>query len=161
MTPLAQIAPAFVAMAHSIVWASVATVDADAKPRTRILHPLWEWDGTDLFGWVATVPSPVKRAHLSANPHVSVSYWSPTQDTCSAECLVEWYRDDETRAAVWDKFATAPAPVGYDPRIIPGWADGPTSEGFAVLRLTPYRLRVMPAAVLTQGQGETLTWRAV
>ncbi|MGE2732717.1 pyridoxamine 5'-phosphate oxidase family protein [Mycolicibacterium vaccae] len=160
MTPLAQIAPAFVDMAHSIVWASVASVDADARPRTRILHPLWEWNGTDLFGWVATVPSPIKRAHLAANPHVSVSYWSPTQDTCSAECLVEWYRDDETRTAVWDKFATAPAPVGYDPRIIPGWADGPTSEEFAVLRLTPYRLRVMPAAVLTQGQGEALTWRA-
>ena len=28
MTPLDQIAPAFIGMAHSIVWASVATVDA-------------------------------------------------------------------------------------------------------------------------------------
>jgi hypothetical protein len=155
---LEQTAPAFVQMAHSIVWASVATVDADSKPRSRILHPLWEWDGTDLFGWVATVPSPVKRAHLAVHPYVSVNYWSAANhDTCSAECLVEWYLDDDTCATVWDKFANAPAPVGYDPTISPGW-DAPTSPAFAVLRLTPYRLRVMPGTVLTAGQGETLNW---
>ncbi|MGV0793888.1 pyridoxamine 5'-phosphate oxidase family protein [Mycolicibacterium sp. XJ1819] len=147
-------------MAHAIVWASAATVDANSRPRTRILHPLWEWDGTDLLGWIATVPSPVKKAHLAVNPQMSVSYWAPSHDTCSVDCLVEWYLDDETRAAVWDKFATAPAPVGYDPRIIPMWADGPTSSQFAVLRLTPYRLRVMPGAVMTKGEGAPLTWSA-
>ncbi len=160
MTSLDRIAPAFVAMAHSIVWASVATVDADSKPRSRILHPIWDWDGTDLFGWVATVPSPVKRGHLAVHPDVSVSYWTTTHDTCSAECLVEWYSDDETRAAVWQKFATAPAPVGYDPAILPFWADGPTSDQFAVLRLAPYRIRVMPGTVLTQGVGEAQGWHA-
>lgn len=160
MTSLEQIAPAFVEMAHSIVWASVATVDANGRPRTRILHPIWEWDGTDLFGWIATVPSPVKKAHLTAHPEVSVSYWSPSHDTCSAECLVEWYLDDETCAAVWDKFATGPDPVGYDPRIIPMWSDGPTSDQFAVLRLTPYRIRVMAGAVMMKGQGAPLIWAA-
>lgn len=160
MTPLERIAPVFVEMAHSIVWASVATVDDDCRPRTRILHPIWQWDGTDLFGWIATVPSPIKRAHLAAHPEMAVSYWSATQDTCSAECLVEWYRDDETRTAVWDRFATAPEPLGYDPRIIPMWRDGPTSDQFAVLRLAPYRLRVMSGTVLTEGRGEVLTWRA-
>lgn len=155
---LGRTAPAFVDMAHSIVWASVATVDGDGRPRTRILHPFWEWDGTDLFGWIATVPSPVKRAHLAVHPEVSVSYWAPTHDTCAAECLVEWYTDDDTCAAVWDKFATAPEPVGYDPSIIPMWSDGPTSDEFAVLRLTPYRLRVMPGSMMTRGEGEVLTW---
>lgn len=158
VTALEEIAPAFVDMAHSIVWASVATVDGDGRPRTRILHPIWEWDGTDLFGWIATVPTPIKRAHLSAHPEVSVSYWTTTHDTCSAECLVEWYTDDETRAAVWEKFATGPAPVGYDPSIIPMWKDGPTSDDFAVLRLQPYRLRVMPGTTMTAATGEVLTW---
>ena len=158
MPTLERVAPAFVAMAHSIVWASCATVDADSRPRSRILHPIWEWHGTDLFGWIATVPSPVKRAHLEVNPQMAVSYWAPSQDTCSAECLVEWYTDDETRTAVWEKFATGPEPVGYDPRIIPQWADGPTSPQFAVLRLAPYRLRVMPGTVMLQGTGELLTW---
>lgn len=158
MTTLDEIAPDFVAMAHSIVWASVATVDDDAKPRTRILHPIWDWDGTDLFGWIATVPTPIKRAHLAAHPEVSVSYWTTTHDTCSAECLVEWYTDDDTRAEVWNTFATGPEPVGYDPAIIPMWKDGPTSDAFAVLRLTPYRLRVMPGSVMTTGEGTVLTW---
>ena len=76
-------------MAHQIVWASVATVDRDGRPRSRILHPYWEWDGTDLIGWIATVPTPVKRAHLDAHPEVSVSYWTPSHDTCSAECAVQ------------------------------------------------------------------------
>ncbi|OBK79152.1 pyridoxamine 5'-phosphate oxidase family protein [Mycobacterium sp. 1164985.4] len=160
MTTLQQIAPAFVEMAHSIVWASVATVDANGRPRTRILHPIWEWDGTDLFGWIATVPSPIKKRHLAVHPEISVSYWRPDHDTCSTECLVEWYVDDETKAAVWDKFATAPAPVGYDPRIIPMWQDGPTSEQFAALRLSPYRIRVMPGAVMMKGEGAPLTWSA-
>lgn len=158
VSALDRTAPAFVDMAHSIVWASVATVDGDGRPRTRILHPIWEWDGTDLFGWIATVPTPLKRAHLAVHPDVSVSYWTTTHDTCSAECLVEWYTDDDTCAAVWNKFATAPEPVGYDPYIIPMWKDGPSSDDFAVLRLTPYRLRVMPGTVMTGGGGAVLTW---
>jgi hypothetical protein len=38
--------------------------------------------------------------------------------------------------------------------------DGPTSEQFAVLRLDPYRLRVMAGTVMTNGVGEALTWQA-
>ena len=90
-----------------------STPTAAAQPHPA---PVWEWDGTDLFGWIATAPSPVKRAHLAVHPEMSVSYWAPSHDTCSAECLVEWYSDDETRKAVWDKFANGPEPVGYDPR---------------------------------------------
>jgi hypothetical protein len=160
VTPLDGIAPAFVEMAHSIVWASVATVDRDGRPRSRILHPIWAWDGVDLVGWIATVPTPVKRAHLGAHPEVSVSYWTPSHDTCNAECVTQWYLDDDTRRTVWDMFANGPEPVGYDPRIIPQWRDGPTSEEFAVLRLAPYRLRVMAGTVMTKGEGAPLTWRA-
>jgi len=160
MQPLEQVAPAFRDMAHRIVWASVATVDRDGRPRSRILHPFWAWDGTDLIGWIATVPTPVKRAHLEAHPEVSVSYWTPSHDTCSAECAVQWHVDDDTRRSVWDTFAAAPAPVGYDPSIIPMWSDGPTSDQFAVLRLAPHRLRVMPGTVMTAGEGRALTWTA-
>jgi hypothetical protein len=60
---------------------------------------------------------------------------------------------------VWDLFANGPAPVGYDPSIIPGW-DSPESPGFAVLKLDPWRLRVMPGAVMMEGEAELLqTWR--
>jgi hypothetical protein len=88
-----------------------------------------------------------------------VSYWSPSHDTCSADCVAQWYLDDDTRRTVWDMFANGPEPVGYDPRIIPQWREGPTSQEFAVLRLTPYRLRVMAGAVMTKGEGAPLIWR--
>lgn len=159
MTSLDQIAPAFVEMAHSIVWASVATVDADDRPRSRVLHPIWEWDGTQLTGWIAVGPTPVKRAHIAAHPAISVNYWTTSHDTCTADCAVEWVLGDDERTALWERFKTGPAPVGYDPAIIEPWRGGPTSETFAGWKLTPTRLRVMPGTMMTQGSGELLSWR--
>ena len=158
MTPLEQIAPAFVEMAHRIVWCSAASVDRRGRPRSRILHPIWQWDGAKLEGWIATGPTPTKRAHLEQTPHLSLSYWTPSQDACVAECRVAWAFDDATRTKVWQTFASAPAPVGYDPAIIPGWTK-PTDASFAALRLEPWRLRVFPGSVLLGRGGDVLTWR--
>jgi hypothetical protein len=160
MTDLATTAPAFVEMAHRIVWASAATVGPDGRPRSRILHPYWQWDGTSLHGWIATGPTPIKVAHLERSPYVSLNYWSPDHDTCSADCTATWAFDDETRTMVWDLFEQAPAPVGYDPAIVPAWAGGPTSPAFAALRVEPYRLRVMPGTMMLGGSGQILRWRA-
>lgn len=158
MADLATVAPAFVQMAHTIVWATVATVGPDGRPRSRVLHPLWTWDGAALTGVVATSPTAVKRAHLEHSPFVSVGYWAPTQDTCTAECRAGWILDDAGRDQVWRAFEDGPEPVGYDPAIIPQWRGGPTSDAFAGLRLTPWRLRVMPGTVMTRGEGDVLTW---
>lgn len=160
MHDLTQVAPAFVEMAHKIVWASAATVDADGRPRSRILHPIWQWDGERLVGWIATSPTPTKRAHLSASPYISLNYWSPVQDTCTAECHAEWVFDDATRTQVWDLFLHGPEPVGYNPAIVPAWTS-PTVAAFAALRLTPWRLRVFPGSVLMGRGGEVLKWRAL
>ena len=158
MKSLAEVAPAFVEMAHSIVWASAATVDGWGRPRSRILHPLWQWDGASLTGWIATGPTATKRAHLAHSPYVSLNYWAPSQDTCLAECRAEWRLDDETRAEIWNLFATTPPPVGYDPTIIAAWTS-PTAPSFAILRLTPWRLRVLPGSVFFRQGGEVLTWQ--
>lgn len=158
MSDLDVVAPAFVEMAHRIVWASVATVDGSGRPRSRILHPFWVWQDGALTGWVATGPSAVKRAHLARSPYVSVNYWAPGHDTCTAECSADWHLDDDACLRVWDMFKHAPEPVGYDPAIIPPWAGGPTSPAFAVLRLEPWRLRVFPGTVLLGQGGEVLTW---
>lgn len=160
MTALAEIAPAFVDMAHRIVWASVATVDARGRPRSRVLHPYWEWDGEALVGWIATSPTPAKRSHLEASPFVSCNYWAPSQDTCVAEARASWREDFATRERVWGLFQVAPAPVGYDPATIPPWRDGPRSEAFAVLRLDPWFLRVFPGSVLLGRGGAVLAWSA-
>ena len=124
-----------------------------------MLHPIWEWDGESLTGWIMTGPTPIKRAHLQAHPYLSCNYWSPSQDTCVAECAAEWCFDLPTRERIWDLFASGPEPVGYDPSIIPGW-DNAASESFAVLKLDPWRLRVMPGSVLMSGEGETLVWQS-
>lgn len=158
MNDLDVVAPAFVAMAHEIVWCTVATVDPDGRPRSRILHPLWEWDGTELIGWIGTTPTPTKRAHLDASPFVSCNYWTTSHDTCVAECRTSWVLDDAGRVAVWEAFKAADAPVGYDPAIVPTWGS-PTSDSFAVLRLEPWRLRVFPGTVLLGKGGQVLTWQ--
>lgn len=158
MQELAQVAPAFVEMAHRIVWCSAASVDARGRPRSRVLHPIWEWDGRRLRGWVGTEATATKRAHLAASPFLSLGYWHPSHDHCVAESRAAFSFDAETRERVWNLFKNGPAPVGYDPAIIPGW-DSPASERFAVLRLDPWRLRVFPGSALMGKGGAVLTWR--
>jgi hypothetical protein len=139
MTTLDVIATAFVEMAHRIVWCVAATTDGAGDPSTRVLHPFWEWDGERLVGWILTSPLSPKAAHLAANPNMSVTYWTASHDTCTA---------------------AAPAPVGYDPRVVPMWTS-PSVPEFGVLQLTPTSLRVMPGAVMLEGRPELLlTWRA-
>ena len=157
MTNLAQIAPAFVAMAHRIVWCTVATTDANGDARSRVLHPIWEWHGDQLTGWVATSPLSPKRRHLDANPNLSLTYWDATHDTCTADCRTGWETDAGSRQRGWNRFADAPAPVGYDPRLIPSWTS-PEVAAFGILRLRPHRLRVMPGSMMMAGKGELLTW---
>ncbi|MEM6707222.1 MAG: pyridoxamine 5'-phosphate oxidase family protein [Pseudomonadota bacterium] len=159
MDSLSEIAPRFVAMAHEIVWCTVATVDARGRPRSRVLHPIWEWDGDTLTGWIATARTPTKDAHLDTSPYLSCNYWTPSQDTCVAECSAEWVENLAARRRIWDLFVHGEAPVGYDPAIIPGW-DNAESPTFNPLKLTPWRLRVMPGESLMNGSYAASTWVA-
>ena len=161
VTELNDIAPAFVEMAHSIVWCSAATVDTANRPRSRVLHPFWEWDGETLVGWVATGPTPLKRSHIEHSPYMSLNYWAPNQDTCVAEVEATWDFASETRRWVWRRYTELPPPLGYDPSIIPPWKDGPESPAFAVLRLDPWRLRVFPGSALAGLGGTVLSWSAL
>ena len=158
MNELREVAPAFVEMAHRIVWCSAATVDSKGRPRSRIFHPMWKWDGDSLQRWIATSPTPVKLAHLKASPYISLNYWIASHDTCVAECRVAWAFDEATRAEVWDMFLRAPEPLGYNPTIIPGW-DSPKSEKFVALRLDPWRLKVLPGTLLAGKGGTLLRWQ--
>lgn len=160
MERLADIAQPFLDVAHRIVWCTVATVDDQQRPRTRILHPLWSWNGERLTGVIATSPTPVKVANLETSPYLSCNYWSPEHDVATADCRATWSFDDATCTEVWEAFKSAPEPVGYDPAIVPAWADGPTGDAFAVLHLEPWRLRVFPGSVLRGEGGDVLDWRA-
>ena len=46
----AEIETEFIERVHSIVWCSVATIDSRQRPRSRILHPIWE----GATGWIGT-----------------------------------------------------------------------------------------------------------
>lgn len=154
---LQDTAPAFVEVAHRIVWATVATVGATGQPRTRILHPIWEWDGERLTGWIATSPHSPKARDLAHESRVSLTYWDAAHDVATADCDTAWESDLDDRRAGWQRFAEGPEPVGYDPSMIPGW-DSPDSASFGIVRLEPTRLRVFPGSLLLRGTGELLTW---
>jgi hypothetical protein len=162
MTDLADIAPLFVEIAHKIVWCSVASVDRHQRPRSRVLHPYWVWDGETktIVGWISTSPTRTKRSHLDNSPYMSCSYWAPSQDAAVAECHAELVLDDAIRTQVWNRYKVTPPPLGYDPGAInvPGW-DTPTSPNFAVIRLRPWRLKALRGEdFLKSGSGVALVW---
>jgi hypothetical protein len=159
LQPLDVVAPAFIEMAHRIVWCVAATTGPTGHPATRVLHPVWEWDGERIRGWIATSPRSPKAKHLEEVPFVSLTYWTANHDTCTADCHAAWESSDAERTAGWERFSNAPAPVGYDPSIVPGW-DSPSSPNFGVLGLHPRHLRVMPGEVMLAGRGTVLTWTA-
>ena len=130
----------FVRIAHRVVWCTVATVDRHGRPRSRVLHPYWERTDGGITGWAFTRPTPLKLAHLAHRPFVSCSYWDPAHEVAVAECDAELAADEPTRRTVWDLFATAAPPLGYDPRILH------EPDEVVVLTMTPWRLRVPTAA---------------
>ena len=156
--PLEEIAPRFVEMAHGIGMSVAATVDERGRPHTRVMQPVWTWDGVRLTGWVSTSTKAPKVDEVRHTPALSLTYWHPGQDTCTADCDVEIVADDAERAAAWERFLTTPPPAGFDPTIHPEW-DTPTSPTFGVLRLTPTWLRVVPGTLMLRGEGEVWTWR--
>jgi hypothetical protein len=42
VSSFAEIEPEFIERAHRMVWCDMATVGPDGRPRTRIVHPVWE-----------------------------------------------------------------------------------------------------------------------
>src|SRR5687768_254069 len=85
----------FLAIAHRIVWCTLATVDAAGRPRSRVVHPVWELTPDGLLGRVSTRATPTKRAHVAANAFASCSYWDPEHDVAVAECAARWDPEPE------------------------------------------------------------------
>lgn len=142
----------FIALAHRIVWCSLATVDAGGRPRSRLVHPVWSMTDEGLVGRVATRATPTKRAHLAASPFASCSYWDAAHDVAVAECTAEWEPEPD-----WSFFSRPAPPVGFDPAaMFPGGLDDPQA---AVIVLRPWRLRWALATDLAAGRPHHV-WRA-
>ena len=155
--PLTEIVEDLSEIVTRIVWSVVSTVDTAGRPRSRVMHPVWEIRPDLVEGVVATRPTPVKSAHLEARPFVTCAYWSPDHDAAFLDCHVRWEREVAARKAAWDRIAATPPPVGYDPA--PLWPGGPAGDDFAALTLRPYRIQVVRGAALAKGEPTTM-WTA-
>src|SRR6266478_5306515 len=111
VSAFADIEKDFLARVRQIVWCNVATVDRRGRPRSRILHPIWE----RRTGWILTGRHTLKTRHLAANPHVSLCYASGDLQQVYVDCRAEWADDPADKTRLWDLFASIPPPIGYDP----------------------------------------------
>jgi hypothetical protein len=142
----APFAEEFLRFTSEIVWCTATTVDSAGRPRSRVLHPIFEVTDDRPVGWVLTGRTPVKSRHLAANPHVACAYWSPAQNVVYLDCVASWVADNdaETKRYVFDLFATTPPPLGYGPEGVAGYGpDGPASPIFTPLRLDPWRVQIL------------------
>lgn len=144
------IAADFIAAVHSQVWCNVATVDTGGRPRSRVLHPIWELHEGGTVGWIATGRSSLKAKHLAHNPHVSLVYMKDPLKPVYVDCHTEWAEDMGEKQRVWQWFGTTPPPLGYDLTPFFGSVDSPE---YGLLKLTPHRIE------LGDLFGEARVWR--
>jgi hypothetical protein len=148
---MADALDAFMETAARIVYCTLATVDRRGRPRSRLVHAVWERaDEGRLVGWVGSRPTPVRRAHIERSPFASCFYWDPAHDVAAAECAVTWIEDDDGRRDAWERLSRPEPPMGYDPA--PIWRDGPTGDDFVALRLEPWRVQAKSAAAMAAGE---------
>lgn len=57
ITDFSTIEAEFVERVHKMVWCNAATIDSQQRPRSRILHPIWE----ALPGGLAPIGTPINR----------------------------------------------------------------------------------------------------
>ena len=148
----------FLQSTSEIIWCTVTTVDTRGRPRSRVLHPIWQVIDGRPVGWVITGKTPVKARHLAANPYVACSYWSPAQNIVYADCVASWVEDAAVKQQVWDLFMTTPPPLGYD---LSGFGlDGPRNPIFTPLRLDAWRVQILRGEEFPFGDLVPRMWRA-
>ena len=136
----------FMNRAQQAVYCNVATVDPKGRPRSRVMHVVW--DGPT--GWVITAPDSHKAHHLASNPFVSLAYISNPMKPVYVDCKAEWIRTAEEKWQVWELYKIIPPPLGFDPTPHYGTIE---HKHFGLLKFTPWRIE------LAELWSESLTWR--
>ena len=142
-----EIEEEFIQRVHSMIWCSMATVDSQQRPRSRIVHPISEGS----TGWVCTHRNSFKSRHLLQNPYVSLAYITQINRPVYVDCRAEWIEAFDQKQRVWNLFRDTPSPLGYDPAID---FIRPDHENFGLLKLVPWRIALVsfPAASHEEGQ---------
>ena len=153
VTSFADIEQEFLARVARIVWCTVATVDRQGRPRTRILHPIWEGS----TGWIATGRDSHKAKHLAENPYVSLSYWDQQHQQVYVDAKAEWVDEPAEKKRLWELYSSTPPPLGYDLGMI--WQGGLEDPTYGLLKLTPWRIELFALADMFSGK-EPQIWHA-
>lgn len=136
----------FLRRVQTMIWASAATIDTKGRPRSRILHPIWEGS----TGWIATGRGTLKARHLDANPYLSLAYIADVMNPVYVDCRISWEDDPAERRRVWDLIKSHPEPYGFDPA-----HDfvSPDNPAFGLLKLAPWRIDLVsfPAPSFEEG----------
>ena len=142
-----EIETEFIERVHQIVWCTAASVDRKGRPRSRILHPIWEGS----TGWIGTHRHSHKSKHLAQTPYLSLTYVADSLSPIHIDCKVEWIDDLAQKQRIWDLFKQTPEPLGYDPASTFGSVG---DDDFGLLKLTPWRIALIkfPAASHEEGQ---------
>lgn len=133
VSSFAEIEQEFINRAHTMVYCCCATIDTRQRPRSRVLHPIWE----GATGWIATGRGSLKSRHLAGNPFVLLAYIADPVRPLYIDCRARWEEDEATKLRIWELFRTTAPPLGYDPSRFWGTAVNPA---YGVLKLTPWRL---------------------
>lgn len=136
----------FTARAQAAVYCNVATVDPKGRPRSRVMHVVW--DGQT--GWVITSPGSHKGRHLAANPYVSLSYIANPMRPVYIDCTAAWANERDEKLRIWDLHKTIPPPLGFDPTPPYGTIE---HRHFGLLKFIPWRIE------LAELGSESLIWR--
>ncbi|MEO7912278.1 MAG: pyridoxamine 5'-phosphate oxidase family protein [Roseiflexaceae bacterium] len=136
----------FIVRVRQAVYGIVATVDRRNRPRSRVMHPIW--DGP--IGWVISWPASHKARHIASNPAVSLAYIPESTKPVYVDAIAEWVDSIEEKQRIWDLHATTPPPLGFDPQPHYGTIN---HQYYGLLRLTPWRIE------LGNLGGEPLIWR--
>jgi general stress protein 26 len=148
----ADIQDEFLKRVSRIVWCTVSTVDRKGRPRSRILHPLWEGS----TGWIATGRQSFKSKHIDHTPYVSLSYWDQDHQQVYADCRAEWEESLDEKRRLWDVYKQTPPPLGYDLGLF--WPKGPEDPTLGLLKLKPWRVELFSLQDLMQGRPSQV-WR--
>jgi hypothetical protein len=141
----AEIEPEFIERAHRMVWCDMATVGPDGRPRTRIVHPVWEGDTAH----VTSLRIGAKADDIDRNPYVSLAYVGDPMKPAYAECIASWVDDREERIEIRKRIAAIPEPLGYDTEKMFGSYD---FTNLTMLRLKPWKIRLSVAGDLSARQ---------
>jgi general stress protein 26 len=129
-----------------VVYCTMATVDRRNRPRSRLMHPIWEGP----IGWAISWPASHKAKHLAHNSAVSLAYMPEPAQPVYVDGMAEWVGAVEEKLRIWDLHATTPPPIGFDPQPHYGSIENPY---YGLLRITPWRIE------LGELGGEPKIWR--